>query len=132
MAANLQVVGKEGLGFDDFWQAYPRKQARKDALKAWSHIDSGEYPKILRAIELAKRTEQWTKDHGQYIPMPASWLRGERWYDEYEITVAPVTPSGQVKDARCQQFEGDERCREAVAFWGRGGTKGNCRKHGPY
>jgi hypothetical protein len=132
MAANLQVVGKEELGFDDFWKAYPRKQARKDALKAWQRIDPDEYPKILRAIAQARRSDQWLKDNGQYVPMPATYLRGERWTDEMEIETEQVTPAGQIKDSQCQHRENGVRCKTGVTFWNVHGTKGNCHEHGPY
>jgi len=28
------------------------------------------------------KSEQWTKDNGQYIPHAATWLNGRRWEDE--------------------------------------------------
>ena len=37
---------------------------------------------ILRAVEAQKKTKDWLKDGGQYVPHPASWLNGERWQDE--------------------------------------------------
>lgn len=131
MAANLQVVERAEISFDDFWREYPRKQARKDALKAWQRIETSEHPKILRAIAQAKRSDQWLRDNGQYIPMPATYLRGERWTDELEIAVAPTTPAGQVIDRQCQQYINGERCRGGVVFWRPGGQKGNCRGCGP-
>ncbi len=70
--------------FNEFWQAYPKKQAKRDAQKAWEKIALTEqiFEKILEAIESAKATEVWQKQKGQFIPLPASWLRGERWKDE--------------------------------------------------
>jgi len=40
------------------------------------------------AIERQKSSRQWTKDDGQYIPNPSTWLNQERWEDEPEPEVA--------------------------------------------
>lgn len=73
--------------FDVFWRAYPRKHAKGDARKAWHQTAAIRPPveQLLAAIDAAKRSEQWRRDGGQYIPYPATWLRGERWEDEHEI-----------------------------------------------
>ena len=63
---------------------YPRKEAKKDALKAFQKLkpDSALIEKMLAALDQQKKSEAWKKDGGQYIPLPASWIRGERWEDE--------------------------------------------------
>jgi hypothetical protein len=33
-------------------------------------------------VKVWKNSQQWTKDGGQFIPMPATWLNGRRWEDE--------------------------------------------------
>ena len=73
--------------FAIFWQAYPRKEAKADAQKAWvSPKAKIDLPVILKAIEAKKATGDWFDT--QYIPLPASWLRGARWNDEI---LAPST-----------------------------------------
>jgi hypothetical protein len=72
------------FSFADFWRAYPRRVAKKDAERAWLKIAAECYPKIFAAIAKAKRSDDWRRDEGRYIPYPASWLRGERWDDELE------------------------------------------------
>ena len=42
---------------------------------------------ILAAIDIQKRSVQWTKDSGQFIPHPATWLNGERWSDSVEVEI---------------------------------------------
>jgi hypothetical protein len=37
---------------------------------------------MLSAIARSKRTEQWQKDGGKFIPMPTTWLNQRRWEDE--------------------------------------------------
>lgn len=70
--------------FGRFWSAYPRKEAVADAREAFSKIDVSEdlLEIMLRAIDKAKKSAQWKKDHGAFIPLPAKWLKGERWKDE--------------------------------------------------
>ena len=79
-------------GFDEFWKAYPRKVAKADAKKAWGQTTTLRPPlqDLLKAIKAACKSEQWTKGNGQFIPYPASWLRGERWDDEHEVVLPDV------------------------------------------
>ncbi|HEY5918591.1 MAG TPA: helix-turn-helix domain-containing protein [Chryseolinea sp.] len=74
-------------GFDQFWKAYPRRIAKKKALQVWSKIkfEPDTLQKILNSLETYKKTPQWTKDNGSYIPHPATWLNQERWDDELGV-----------------------------------------------
>jgi hypothetical protein len=78
--------------FDIFWQTYPRKAKRKDAEKAWKKInpDKDLFDKIIKAVSDWRFSEQWTKDGGQYIPYPATWLNGGQWEDEIPKVRTPV------------------------------------------
>lgn len=71
-------------GFDSFWSAYPRKVAKGPAKKAWEKIQPSHesVEAILKAIGEQKACEQWSKDNGQFIPYPATWLNQRRWEDE--------------------------------------------------
>lgn len=82
--------------FEQFWKAYPRKVAKGDARKAWKQTTRIRPPleALLESLQAAMASEQWVRDGGQFIPYPATWLRGERWDDEYEIAqAAPTRPS---------------------------------------
>ncbi len=70
--------------FDVFWKNYPRKQGKGDALKAWRSIKPSKelVVKMLKAIKTQSVSVDWTKDSGQFIPHPATWLRAQRWDDE--------------------------------------------------
>ena len=37
---------------------------------------------LLSAVEKQKKSEQWTKNDGQFIPNPSTWLNQGRWDDE--------------------------------------------------
>lgn len=70
--------------FDSFWKAYPKKVGKGAAEKAFAKAkpDDALTEKMLSAIEAAKRSAQWKKDGGQYIPNPSTWLNQKRWEDE--------------------------------------------------
>ncbi len=75
--------------FDEFWTAYPRKQNKPDAKKAWTQtIDARpNLSALISAILQQSKSKTWMEG---YVPMPASWLRGHRWADETEIKLADV------------------------------------------
>ena len=65
-----------------FWNAYPRRDAKKEARKAWAKIrpDVALVDYMLAALYWQAQLRQWQTRN--YIPMPATWLNGERWTDE--------------------------------------------------
>lgn len=71
-------------GFDRFWQAYPRKIGKGACQRLWLRLrpDAALVERMLAAVDQQKRSEQWGKDHGQFIPLPATWLSQTRWEDE--------------------------------------------------
>lgn len=81
-------------GFESFWAAYPRRRNRGDAEKAWARLkpDADLLSEILRAVEVAKASDDWRRDGGQYVPYPASWLNAKGWMDDAgSSTPATVT-----------------------------------------
>lgn len=70
--------------FDEFWNKYPKKQGKKDALSAFVSLNPDEklMSVIIKHVELQKKSKQWKDDGGTYIPLPGSYIRGERWLDE--------------------------------------------------
>lgn len=78
--------------FERFWKAYPRKVAKENARKSFDKC-SGEIEKILGALEWQSKSHDWTKDNGQFIPHPATWLNQRRWEDDKPNSNGPaVTP----------------------------------------
>ena len=67
--------------FEIFWNAYPRKVGKKKAQEAFRKIKI-DIQAILSSIIKQKKSDQWLKDGGQYIPYPSTWLNQERWNDE--------------------------------------------------
>lgn len=76
--------------FESFWLQYPKKISKTVALKSWLRIkpDNGLHKKILDALEAHKKSPQWLRDGGQFIPYPSTWLNQGRWEDEIETEVS--------------------------------------------
>ena len=72
-------------GFLKFWQIYPRKESKADAVKAFKKIKADELEKILSHVPLFCHGKE-----PQYIPHPASYLNKRRWEDEQTKTVEPL------------------------------------------
>ena len=72
--------------FDKFWSAYPKKRSKGYAKKVWLKIKPDEelFKIMLDKITEAKKTNDWKKKNGDFIPYPATWLNAEAWEDEYE------------------------------------------------
>lgn len=69
-------------GFDDFWNCYPKKKAKADALKAWKknkcHAMAEEI--IFDVCDRSEHDPSWADK--QYVPNGATYLNGKRWEDE--------------------------------------------------
>lgn len=70
--------------FPAFWSAYPKKVAKTTAQTAFKKLnpDAAMMETILKALEKQKKSIQWTKDNGQFIPNPSTWLNQKRWEDD--------------------------------------------------
>lgn len=82
------------ISFGQFWEAYPKKRGKGAAERAWKKIRKPTelLPEILGAIASQKNADQWTRDGGQYIPNPATWLNERRWEDELEQSAPKYNP----------------------------------------
>lgn len=78
--------------FAVFWQAYPRRRGKADALKAWKALkpDAALVEQILAAVAFARESPDWRREGGQFIPYPATWLRRRGWEDELEPDIEPM------------------------------------------
>lgn len=82
------------VGFDEFWNAYPKKLAKADAQKAFSKIkpDPELLATIIAAVRVASKSPGWMKDGGQYVPKASTWLNGKRWEDEVTAVIPTNEP----------------------------------------
>ncbi|NYF21938.1 hypothetical protein HDC36_003414 [Xanthomonas sp. JAI131] len=80
-----KVAELETAKFAEFYQVYPRHEARPDAAKAWRKNNCEAMADRIVA-ELKTRTAedpQWSKERKRYIPLPATYLNGRRWEDQW-------------------------------------------------
>jgi len=74
--------------FNDFWKTYPasnRKVNKSGCMKLWQSQNLEPIgDKIINHVKMMSETD-WKKDNGQWIPMPATYLRQER----FNADVAP-------------------------------------------
>ena len=84
------VVDPDGTspGFERWWKAYPnppgkgRKRKKMKAYGCWKRFRlEGATDKMIALLERYKRWDNWTKEGGQYVPMPTSWLNAKPWND---------------------------------------------------
>ena len=76
-------------GFDTFWNLYPKKVAKADALKAWKQATKKKTADEL--IGLVKAYSESKLPDQQYIPYPASWLN-KGLYESVEIETPKQLP----------------------------------------
>ena len=78
-------------GFALFWHEYPRKAAKAAALKAWQKLNPSPelVERILAHVREHKRSQDWIKDGGQFVPHPATFLNGRRWEDDIPPDTGP-------------------------------------------
>lgn len=90
--------------FDVFWKTYPKKVGKQDAKKVFDKVKVP-LETLLTAIERQKCGSQWSKDNGQYIPNPATWLRQGRWEDEVYV----ATPNKNFTTAKkSEDYKGED------------------------
>ena len=70
--------------FDRFWDAYPKKQKKLNSQKAWHKLkpDTVLAEQIIRDVQIRSQRLDWLKENGKYVPMPTTYLNGQRWTDE--------------------------------------------------
>lgn len=93
--------------FNQFWEQYPRKVDKKGTERVFCRIKgiANLMPTILAALENQKKSDQWQRDGGRYIPNPKTWINQERWNDQ---TDAPS------KSNDFQTFDPEEAFQNAV------------------
>lgn len=75
---------KQEKWFEFFWERYPKKVDKKKARQKFEKIvdDKETLAEIVNGVEKHKRSTQWQRNGGQYVPYPTTFLNGQRWKDE--------------------------------------------------
>lgn len=76
--------------FDTFWETYPRKVGKGQAVKAWRAATRTTAPEVI-LDGLRRHLPGLTAREGRFIPHPSTWLNGQRWGDELEAPTASDT-----------------------------------------
>jgi len=89
--------------FPKFWKLYPNKKGKAAAQKAWAklHVTDDLFNLIAQGLARQCVSPGWTKDGGQFIPHPATWLNGKRWEDE----IAPPSNVHHLPNSRHTGFD---------------------------
>jgi hypothetical protein len=68
--------------FEEFWEKYPRKVAKKYAYECYLRLKMTEnlHQTMLSALDKQKRSKAWEDE--KYIPHPSTWINQHRWDDE--------------------------------------------------
>ena len=85
--SEIEVLDQKEMWFESFWEIYPKHQDKKKAkqkfLKACTN--EKEYKAIMDGLRNVLPV--WAKKDTKYIPMPTTWLNGERWNDEVDMSL---------------------------------------------
>ena len=81
----IEVLSKKEMWFESFWEIYPKKQDKKKAKQKFLKLckDEKKYQEIMQGLRNVLPV--WAKKDTKYIPMPTTWLNGERWNDEVDL-----------------------------------------------
>lgn len=71
-------------GFSRFWSAYPRKVAKRAALRIWNRLKLTDPTVcgIIQDIERRVRSGEWDESRIEFVPHPSTYLNQRRWEDE--------------------------------------------------
>jgi len=108
-ALPLSLVSSNGAprsdGFDEFWDAYPLKRAKKDAQAAWRKLKPDPTMRQRILADLPRFRDQSSFNP---IPYPATYLNGRRWEDQATTSVQTVSAPyhRSAREILKQQLEG--------------------------
>ena len=85
--SEIEVLDQKEMWFESFWEIYPKHQDKKKAKQKFLKLCTNE--KEYKAIMDGLRNilPVWAKKDTKYIPMPTTWLNGERWNDEVDMSL---------------------------------------------
>lgn len=83
--SEIEVLDQKEMWFESFWEIYPKHQDKKKAKQKFLKLctDEKKYQEIMQGLRNVLPV--WAKKDNKYIPMPTTWLNGERWNDEVDL-----------------------------------------------
>lgn len=88
--------------FEGFWAAYPRREGKGDALKAWRAATQVAAPETI--IAGAHRYAEDPNRDPAYTKHPGTWLRARGWEDEPLPARRPTSHTERQRDAVGRMF----------------------------
>ncbi|HEO1774362.1 helix-turn-helix domain-containing protein [Acinetobacter baumannii] len=92
--------------FEKFWSAYPtckRKSDKSGTYKTFTkHEGSFAIETLLSILEKQKSDVSWTKQDGEFIPSPSTWLNQKQWENEYWFQVNSSVVAPDFSNAQLQ------------------------------
>ena len=125
-AAGLPSVYSDD--FEEFWHTFPRKDGKREALKAWKKLSGSE--KASATADVPRRMKaNWAGRELDKIPHAATYLNQRRWEDDLAenrvATPAPprLSPKRQALFESIQRLEAREASNGTVSG-GKGSSEG--------
>jgi uncharacterized protein YdaU (DUF1376 family) len=108
------TVISDDEGFREFWQTYPKKEAKQAAIRAWKKIAQPDRAAVIAAVARRCNSDEWRREGGRYIPLPATFLNGRRWEDELSPVQPKAGPSTCVSSTEKNELspEGAQRLKQ--------------------
>lgn len=109
----LDMPSRRKADFVAWYDAYPRKKDRGDAVKAWDAACRAKrlpaLSALLEALSWQKESFDWTKEGGRWIPNPGKYLRAGSWQDERPARQPPRRYYGPDANGRSPYVNEDEQ-----------------------
>ena len=93
-AAQLDALD-DAAACEVFLSTFPRREARADGRKAWQQTRSVRpaLSVLIDALAAHALAGEWSLERRKFIPLPATWLRGRRWEDDFAAGLSPLLAS---------------------------------------
>lgn len=91
--------GKENISFENFWSAFPRREAKGAAEKAFNSASETTPPETLVAGARAYASKRSGEDK-KFTKLPATWLNQQCWLDDGIVDMGPAPTPEEIEAAK--------------------------------
>ena len=113
-SARRRNRAKETPEFVAFYAAYPRKEKRPNAFRAWIGQECQGKAELVMA-GLLRWLPRFRAIEPDRVPHPASWLNGQQWQDDPPPVVIRSVPKFEPPAVRAEREREDRRLDERAA-----------------
>jgi hypothetical protein len=92
--------------FEEFYSLYPRKEAKGKAEPAYKKAikEGATHEEIIRGLKAYNEKIRRESTERKYIALPATWLNGKYWLNEYAGDEKKVSANRQSYDRKAELF----------------------------